>query len=317
MGGYKVTETTEQAIVDIYWSLKKKYGKRPTAQKLLDTVNENIKLKKINNIYPPGLRKVGYIIADTEERHKHLPQEQQLQQESWSMLSLEKFPLPSGSIPYVLQMWRYSLSLHENLTVRQAKWASRLYSTIEDIPLLWIISLDYSHEEYISMISGQKFDTQKPDQHYLIEETFYKTLMTTHPINDPFELREGIFLYPPRAKDGGIVEELLHAIPYKSIYDFNNESEPEILIRQSESVHLVLQLPSTSQQFPDFDDKLVYLRYLSYLSEGPKWQYLTPDTILDIILQLREWVSGNISNLGNGPKHLYELVGYTVKEDKS
>ena len=72
------------------------------------------------------------------------------------METLNEYPLPPESIPHVLQAWRYSLNLGAEFTIRQAKWASRLYSQEPDTTKLWFISRRYSHEEELALLTDTK-----------------------------------------------------------------------------------------------------------------------------------------------------------------
>ena len=69
------------------------------------------------------------------------------------MQTLNEFPLPPESIPHLLQLWRYSINLGTEFTIRQAKWASRIYAQVKDITELWLSSRIYSQEEELSLLS--------------------------------------------------------------------------------------------------------------------------------------------------------------------
>ena len=40
-----------------------------------------------------------------------------------------------------------------------------------------------------------------------------------------------------------------------------------------------------------YEGRMVYLRWLGYLSRGPGWDALDPQTKIDVILRLRAWIS--------------------------
>jgi len=70
-------------------------------------------------------------------------------------------PLPSEAIPYILKV--QGVIPYFKVTIRQAKWISRLFSAVKEIKMLSDISRYYTFYEKISVISQTPFDTSKYD----------------------------------------------------------------------------------------------------------------------------------------------------------
>ena len=50
----------------------------------------------------------------------------------WSMATLDKYPIPPEAIPAVLACWKQRVRSRSILTIREAKWVSRLYALMAD-----------------------------------------------------------------------------------------------------------------------------------------------------------------------------------------
>ncbi|MFC1941711.1 hypothetical protein ACFLWU_00655 [Chloroflexota bacterium] len=80
---------------------------------------------------------------------------------AWHLGTLEMNPLPSQAVPYILKV--QGVIPHFKVTIRQAKWISRLFSAVKEIKMLSDISRYYTFYEKISAISQTPFDTSKYD----------------------------------------------------------------------------------------------------------------------------------------------------------
>lgn len=95
--------------------------------------------------------------------------------EVWNLGILEDYPLPSESIPYILEI-QESETLFR-VTIRQAKWISKLIHVVKDIKLLGRISWYYAFYEKISIISHSgPFNTSKYDR-FLVNPKQQKILV--------------------------------------------------------------------------------------------------------------------------------------------
>ncbi|MFP3880585.1 MAG: hypothetical protein ACLFVA_06495 [Dehalococcoidia bacterium] len=50
----------------------------------------------------------------------------------WSMATLDKYPIPPQAIPAVLACWKQRVESSGTLTIREAKWVSKLYALMAD-----------------------------------------------------------------------------------------------------------------------------------------------------------------------------------------
>lgn len=94
--------------------------------------------------------------------------------EPWHLGTLEKYPLPSDAIPYVLKV--QDRQYHRRLPIRQTIWISRIYNLVKDIKMLSSISWYYTFHETISKIANTPFDTTKYDK-LLLDRTHQKQLI--------------------------------------------------------------------------------------------------------------------------------------------
>ena len=74
---------------------------------------------------------------------------------------LDDYELPHDSLLKVLQVWKYQ---GFRLTIRQAKWVSRLHRVIEDdVAMLADVSFCYADEEMVSPLDGDEFNSSRMD----------------------------------------------------------------------------------------------------------------------------------------------------------
>lgn len=330
MGGYRVMPEAEKLIVSLWHSLKKE-GRKHSGQIVLDAALAHIKANNRNDIFLPGIRKVQNILKDAGLRSTHLIPVEKIMQKPWSMATLGEQELPAESIPHVLQVWRYSVNLGAEFTIRQAKWVSRLYLQISDTAELWIMSHEYCREEELSLLTNARMSTARFDYFQVIGNWERSTILSTDGYNPEDSVGYVQPLLIPRSKDGGIAEELIHTLYFRP-FDFDAELIEEEYMQKWELYRLIKELPSSSLYFPDFETRMVYLRQLSYLSKGPVWERLSPEEIVSIIVELRDWITNTkkhndelkatiektgvrtireiSSMLGASPRHLYGRAGY-------
>lgn len=312
MGGPRVTPKTENLIIDIWMSLRNE-GIEPTAKQVLAASEAHIKKYDLKDIFLPKIRKVQNLIRDTKKRREDLPKSEQKQQKPWSMAALNDLELPPESIPHVLQVWRYSVNLGAEFTIRQAKWVSRLHAQVPDIIELWFQSLRYSREEELSLSSGNPMRIYMLDGILVMGEWEFNTTLGTDVLK-PDIIRYVSHTIKPVAMDGCIAEEFLHAILKSSPWEYEDEDLDESLYkRKAELFRLITELSSSTNYFPDIESRMVYLRHLSYLSKGPKWNSLPPKEILNIIVELRKWVVDTKTKMDE-PKPEEELFDFLHRD---
>ena len=120
-------------------------------------------------------------------------------------------------MPAVLQVWRYSVALDEAFTKRQAKWVSILYPFFTGelelkVVELWFQSRRFAREEELSLVTSIPMRLNVLASQ-LVMSDWEILCMLGEDILDPNIIRFIQHTKLPTAKDGGIAEELLHALP--------------------------------------------------------------------------------------------------------
>ena len=201
------------------------------------------------------------------------------------MATLDEYPLPPESIPHILQVWRYCVNLDVQFTIRHAKWISRLYTQIPDTLELWFTSRRYAKEEELSLVTGEPMQIYMLDGRLVMNDWEFLTTIYTDVLY-PYTPHFIHHTVKPISQDGGVVEEMLNAL---HILDPWEDTDEAIFLRDSEIFHLIAELPSSTNYFPDFESRMVYLRHLSCLAKGTKWKKLSPEETRDTIVELHSF----------------------------
>jgi hypothetical protein len=290
MGAPRPSERIEGFIREIYTDLKILSRYEPSGKQILSSLQNRMKREGIPLSELPSIRTIHNRLKDFRTRIDNNHSISLIDESKpWDTLSLNIFPLPTDSIPFIMQQWRYSIALDIVLTIRQAKWISRLYYFFKDkdISELWFASQRYSREEELSILKEAPAKIFHLDSRLVMGDWEWWTSYYT----DLYESRDYVqgFVHHttiPMGYDGGIQEEFIHSLP--SLDDLINTTNENEYKRNMEIRHLVSVLPSSSEFFPDLETRLVYLRHLSYLAKMPKWKSIKPDITRDIIVHLRQ-----------------------------
>ncbi len=331
MGGPPVSEDMKRVMLET-WFRMRTVDYEPTAKEVRASVVRQLEKEGYTESEIPKLRTFQEYLRSARKRQITLALESKVdEQKPWNMKTLDAFPLPSESIPHLLQVWRYSVNLGVEFTIRHAKWASRLYPQVKDMTKLWFISRRYSHEEELSLFTNTKMKIFMLDSFLVMGNWERRTAIYTDVLrpDDPIGYVKHTVI--PKGKDGGIAEELINALPFDPWGDIEGEKEA---VRAHDISSLIRELPSSNLYFQDLETRMIYLRQLSYIVNGPKWNELSPEEIRDIIVELRNWINKakdriqelDIEDktskdfriymrkqmaLGSYPRHLYISVGYT------
>lgn len=294
MGGPHLPEQIDNLIIETLITLRDLYGYEPTAKQVLNVLTKRPQMDDYADFEKPSLRTIQGRLKKARQREElHQSNSKFKENEPWSMLSLNSLPLPPESIPFVLQVWRYSLALDVVFTINHAKWVSRLYPLYKekDISELWLDSQRYATEEKLSVLRGTPAKTYQLDSRLAMSEWERYTADNTD-IRLNLPIGYVWHTIKPRAKDGGIAEEFIHALP--SWDPYASYPDGKTYTRMWLILSLIEALPSSSKCFPNYETRMVYLRYLSYISKMPKWNELLPNEVKDIIVKLRELVINTI-----------------------
>lgn len=311
MGGVWVTPEVKKLLIDVWMSLKAKTGTEPSAKDVLVAAQRYLKAHGDRNTTLPRLRKTQEIISEARRSAGDLSKAETALDETWTVSSMPKHTLPNESIPKVIATWKYAVCCHEPFTVRQAKWVSRIHHFFENITLLWFWSREYARRELLSVISGTPNDTDVPDLNVFFSVWENATLRVTDYRKGKLSKYKGDrFLV--KTDDGEIIEELLHGVTrWADRYLLDEFDE-----REGALARMIEALPSLSSLGMVYESKLVYLRWFTYLTKGPKWAELPADEALAVIKTLREWVLSEqehvIYNKPRPTKQIPGLEGFTV-----
>jgi len=144
-----------------------RYSTKPRAALAVDLQD---KIERMGEISPTGETLMRMI---SEARNK----EGSPLDKTWHWDTLEEHPLSAEAIYYILRInkWAASKNIHP-VTIREAKWITRLYSVIENNrehwpkPLesaLWKVSFTYASYQMICDLSKTDFDTRDIDESLL------------------------------------------------------------------------------------------------------------------------------------------------------
>lgn len=320
--GAPLSEEMKREIIET-WSNMKSIDYEPLPKEVRASVFQKLEKQGYKESEIPALRTFQEYLKRARKRQLTLNQESKVdEQKPWNIETLDELPLPSESIPFVLQLWRYCKNLGPELTIRQAKWAARLYYLIKDFDIAeqLIHVIRYSREEELSLLSGTPMRTDQLNSLLVMQPWERLTLAET---DTTFKANMRInHSFTQRGRDGGITEEFCYAFAdiFQSHMDMWLEDKyPDDIERVRELNVLIGSLPSSSKYFPDFESRMVYLRHLAKLSQLPYWRTAEPEEIHALIIDLRSWVVSQAEEKierENNPKS-ESLFGYMLGEGGS
>jgi len=102
----------------------------------------------------PGLSKVQKILARIRQKRA----EPDLQDKPWSLATLDQgYRMPNEAIPGVLKVWADRLRNGKTLSIREAKWAARLWGVKPEAEELSVLASQYARAERIYQSMGRPF----------------------------------------------------------------------------------------------------------------------------------------------------------------
>jgi len=309
MGGSPLAEEVKRIISDAWY--RKTSGGNKKDVPVKEIINDATDLLRQYKLFPPSKSSFYNVISSLNDLPEDKRAELDKLNKPWNLetLSLKDCDLNSDTIPFVLQLWRYSVNLGEVFTIRHAIWASRLSYVLNnlDIAEQWIHTLRYAREDELSFLSGTPIKIAQLNSLLVMGHWERMTLAetdVTFKANRRLENR----VFTHYGRDRGIVEEYLHALldVNKIILDAALDNKlSDKYERATEITSLIASLPSSSKCFPDFESRMVYLRHLAKLSSLPYWKTAEPKEIHKIITDLRSWIFEAMKNK-NKSKALYQ-----------
>lgn len=334
MGGPPVEPGIKKLIKETWLDMRKN-SERVVAKEVLESVRHYLYLQNKENVPLPQLRKTQEILKEIREDYSKKTDDQKLQDEPWTTAASSSYPyhFPPQSIPLLLQLWRYSIHLNQVFTIRHAIWASRLSFQLKDMDIaeIWLHSRQYATEEELSLFSNTPMRTFQLDSSLVMG---FREKITAE---GNLELKDQLFdcIHPTpikRARDGGMMEEYINVLD-----DYGRHDSLEQYNKLKRLYYLISELPSSSKIFPDMESRMIYLDNLSRISKFPKWKTLTPEEIIEIIIDLRNWtltaklrreepknnklpLGGILNKLGPDPMlfptQIYERLGCSLKGEE-
>ncbi|MFC2066510.1 hypothetical protein ACFLUO_05565 [Chloroflexota bacterium] len=293
MGGPRISEEVRHSIAEVWYTSTFGGRKDIPGKELIYKAKEY--LQKQRFISPKSSSSYYTVFAQMN----NLPPDKKRLIDKfnrpWNLEILDEddCSLPHDTIPIVLQLWRYCKNLGADLTIRQAKWASRLCYLLKDLDIAeqWIHIMRYSREEELSLLSGTQMRTDQLNSLLIMEPWECITLEET---DVKFKANRKInHTVIPIGSDDGIVEEFLYAFAdiLQSRLDLMLEDKlADDYERVNKLSMLIHSLPSSSKYFPDLESRMVYLRHLAKLSKLPYCKTAKPEEIHSLIIELRAWI---------------------------
>ncbi len=295
MGGPHLSDEMIRVMLET-WFRMRTIDYEPTAKEVRASVVRQLEKECYTESEIPKLRTFQEYLRRARKRQITLREKPKVDESNpWNLETLDEndWSLPHDTIPFVLQLWRYCKNLGADLTIRQAKWASRLSYLLKDLDIAkqWIHIMRYSREEELSLLSGTQMRTDQLNSLLIMNPWERMTLAET---DVKFKANRKInHTFTPIARDGGIVEESFYAfadIEQSHLDMFLENKLVDNFDRVNELSRLIHSLPSSSKYFPDFESRMVYLRHLAKLSKLPYWKTAKPEEIYSLIIELRAWI---------------------------
>lgn len=311
MGGTWLPQEFRDYIRNLYLDADKA-GKKLSGAAIYRKLHSSLTVKQ-QRWEIPTVKTIQNIIKPLKDP---LSEDEKNQEKPWSFYNLTYYPIPVESIHVLLQLWRYAVNTYQKFSIRQAKWAARLYLTLTDITDLWFESQYLADMEYRTVVSGYSMNDFKTLYYLIMSETEQCIPLFSHKKEMSHGQPFSGMLTHRSTVDGGIVEE-------EPIFNLDWEEDLELYNRDSSILfNYLFDIPSSQILFKNIDYRMIYLRHLFNLSKGPKWSSLSRDEVIEIIISLRQWVNNIEENpeqmeedefTGN-PQELYTRVGIDLSQ---
>ncbi len=157
--GPKITDDVRSIISEVYLNHKDWVAKEVMAE-------VHTRLRKNNSNVKPNWPGISAIQIELRKIRRKYEQIRELGQEQpWSLVTLDKYPIPPEALPSVIQSWVYAReSKNRPFTVRDAKWVARIYAVYRDIEKLVKYALDRARSELIGETLGGSRRTEDYDE---------------------------------------------------------------------------------------------------------------------------------------------------------
>lgn len=235
--------------------------------------------------------------------------------ESWSLSLSIKHNISPEVTPALLKAKRFCDALDDVLTVRQAKWIAYLSTFIHETPLLLFWAERYSSWEKSHTIMLGKFDSTDLDSGIFMDYLENATLALLGKTQPILSLERGV---EPRAT--AILDQIDDALAAAFVAE--HRALNKIYLDNFDFDHTPI-LPKSY----DYRDELtplkeldfqiyqlwIYTHWLTALSKGAEWRVMNRQEIIDMIKQLRQWVS----ELPELKSSIEDYIRYTLANNQT
>lgn len=112
----------------------------------------------------PSVSAVGKAMRKQERNKANRPPQTKRLDEPWNTASLDGHPIPPDTLPVVLKVWKAYVEKGRNLTIRQAKWVSRLSYVVSDTEELAETARRAALLEQLYEMTGSPFNSRGLDK---------------------------------------------------------------------------------------------------------------------------------------------------------
>jgi len=214
-------------------------------------------------------------------------------EEPWNLSLSIKHNISPEATPTLLKAKRFCDALDDVLTVRQAKWIAYLSSFIHETPLLLAWAEKYASWEKSHTIMFGKYDSSDLDSAIFRDYLETNTLALLGIIQPILSLNRGI---EPRVTDN--LDQMDDALSAATVAE--HRALNKIYLDSFDFNHTPI-----SPKSYDYRDELtplkesgfqvyqiwIYAHWLTALSRGTYWRAMKRQEIVDMIKQLRQWIS--------------------------
>ena len=281
MGGPAITPKIERLIGETYYELEYEMGEEPIAKVVLNKAKQKYDNDpKLKYSHFPKLRKVQDIIQNIRDEQSKSNKDKPELDKSWSLGSLDKYPITPDVLPTVGLMWRCCLALDMPFTIRHARWLDRLF-----IPLTWHLegkTIEAHGEHFIAYYDWIK--------RYVIREKVDQFLERSCDTSD----LDAVLFMDYREYWGAIIlgkiefnksDEVPHELDIgetklESVYP--DESIGIIAVRMA-LPELDSYRPTTKFSMCEPNCEFGFAHWVTYFSHGPNWGKLSVEERIEII----------------------------------
>ena len=231
----------------------------------------------------------------------------------WSLKASIENSFPIQSTPQLLRAWKTCLALGIPFTIRQARWAAHLSTVTNSTMDLVTWSHHYATLERVYKLVGEPFtgiDLDISLTASIFEICSLAILGKMQPIPIP---GGGIILRSTPVSFSQDAIEASKEAEYAALAELRlSSSSYDEALRQSDDDRNVL--PSIEES--NFPQELVwiYCHWLTCFKKAPKWRDLQRSEAIDIIKELRQWLSTLPETISRISKNITNLMVVQKKD---